>query len=81
MTARVLRILLVLAWLLTPFAAWAVSFLGGWLGAVLGTRLASDTTALAALAGGALLGAVAGTAGWVLLVRRLQRGALARRPE
>ena len=55
-------------WLLTPLVAWAVSFLGGWIGA------ASAKSAKALLIGSAA-GAILGAAGWgVLMVRLGVRG-------
>jgi hypothetical protein len=66
-------VLLRLGWLLTPVVAWAVSFLGGWLGAALGTRIESDYGSTALLAGGALAGAVAGALGWIVIMRRFDR--------
>jgi SAM-dependent methyltransferase len=58
-------------WLLTPLAAWAVSFLGGWLGALVGRNLSSPAAALALVAGGSVAGALVGGLGWISLVRRL----------
>jgi putative effector of murein hydrolase len=58
-------------WLLTPVVAWAVAFLGGWLGAVVGMRIRSSTAALAAIALGALLGAASAVIGWARVMRRL----------
>ena len=49
-------------WLLTPLVAWAVSFLGGWIGAgVLGS--------VRGMVGGSVTGAVLGVLGWVVLMR------------
>lgn len=56
----------VLAWLLTPFAAWAVSFLGAWLGA----RFMGGLVGL--LVGGVVGGVVGGLLGWFGL-RRVMR--------
>ncbi|GBD33293.1 MAG: hypothetical protein KatS3mg081_0519 [Gemmatimonadales bacterium] len=61
----------IVTWLLTPLAAWAVSFLGGWLGAALGRDLDSPSAGLALLAAGAVLGALAGGLGWIYATRRL----------
>ena len=55
-------------WLLTPLVAWAVSFLGGWLGAA----TAKSATGLIA---GSAIGALVGAVGWgVLMVRLGVRG-------
>ena len=62
------RGLVIAGWLLTPVAAWAVSFLGGWLGAAL-VGAESDSGGFGMLAVGAVLGAVAGAAGWILAMR------------
>lgn len=59
-------------WLLTPLAAWAVSFLGGWVGAALGRDLSSPVAGLALLGAGALLGALVGGLGWICFSRRLR---------
>lgn len=66
----------VLAWLLTPVVAWAASFLGGWLGAVIGVG-ASGPRGLVWLGAGALIGGVAGVVVWVVLLRRWTRPNLA----
>jgi hypothetical protein len=55
-------------------AAWAVAFLGAWLGAVLGGRLRTSAAGLAAIAGGALIGATVGLVLWIRFTRGL-RGA------
>ncbi len=65
------KLLGVVIWLLTPLAAWAVSFLGGWLGAAFGRDLSSPVAGLALLAAGAVAGALIGGLGWIYLVRRL----------
>ncbi len=67
------RLLVRFGWLLTPVVAWAVSFPGGWIGALLGTRLGSDYVAFGLLAAGSLVGAFAGAAGWIVLLRRVAR--------
>ncbi len=51
--------------LLTPLVAWAASFFGGWLAALLGSFIESDRVALWTLVGGSVLGAVLGTVVWV----------------
>jgi len=62
-----------IAWLLTPVVAWAASFLGAWLGAIVGRRAAGGIAGLWWLAGGAAAGAVIGLLGWALLLARLSR--------
>ena len=74
------RSLIVTGWLLTPVAAWAVSFLGGWLGAVVGGRFSSDSASLGSLGAGAVVGAVAGAVGWVLAIRRMAKYFVAQSP-
>ena len=50
----------VLGWLLTPFVVWAASFVGGWIGAIVGKTLP-------ALVIGAVAGGIVGGAIWVLV--------------
>ncbi len=64
------RLIRVIAWLLTPVVAWAASFLGGWLGAVMGKGATHPTGGLLWLGTGALIGGVVGVAIWVVLLRR-----------
>lgn len=59
-------------WLLTPAVVWAASYAGGWTGALLGARLGTPASGVAWLVGGGVLG---GTAGLVLWILRLRRGA------
>lgn len=63
--------------LLTPFVAWAASFFGGWLGALVGSLLEGDRAALWAMITGSVLGAVISTIAWVrsLLSYRKKDGA------
>lgn len=68
--AETRRLTRVLAWLLTPVVAWAASFLGGWLGAVIGRGAGSSGRGLVWLGAGAVVGALLGATGWVLLLRR-----------
>ena len=70
-TAR--RAGLIVGWLLTPVAAWAASFLVGWLGAVAGARHPAAVGALAWLGGGSLVGAIGGTVAWILVMRMAER--------
>ena len=51
-------------WLLTPLVAWAVSFLGGWIGAA-----AARTTS--GLLIGSVAGGIIGATGWGILMVRL----------
>lgn len=64
MSQRPARLRTVLAWLLTPVAAWAGSFLGAWLAA----GVSGELTALVV---GGVLGAGLGAWGWLLLLYRL----------
>lgn len=70
------RIIRLVGWLLTPFAAWAVSFLGAWAGARIGRLVESPGWALALLILGAALGAFAGAGAWVWGLRRAWHSAL-----
>ena len=67
---RLRRLVRVVAWLLTPLVAWAASFLGGWLGAVIAGGGASPRGGLVWLGSGAVIGGVVGVAGWVVFLRR-----------
>ncbi len=64
------RLLRVCAWLLTPLVVWAASFLGGWIGAVIGRNAGSPNRGLMWLGAGAVVGAAGGMTGWILLLRR-----------
>ena len=75
------RIIRLIGWLLTPFAAWAVSFLGGWLGARLGSGIASPGWALVWLVAGAGFGAFLGAAAWIWGLRRAWHSALRHKRE
>ncbi len=70
------RLIRSVGWLLTPFAAWAVSFLGAWIGARVGGLVESPRWALALLIIGAALGAFAGAGAWVWGLRRAWHSAL-----
>jgi hypothetical protein len=63
-------------WLLTPLAAWAVSFLGAWIGARIGRLVESPRWALAFLVIGAAVGAFAGAGAWVWGLRRAWHSSL-----
>jgi hypothetical protein len=64
-------------WLLTPAVVWAASFVGGWLGALLGARVGTPASGMVWLVGGSVIG---GTGGLVLWIVRLKRGARLARP-
>lgn len=70
------RIIRSVGWLLTPFAAWAVSFFGAWVGARIGRFVESPRWALALLILGAAVGAFAGAGAWVWGLRRAWHSAL-----
>ncbi len=65
------RLLRRAAWLLTPAVAWAVSFLGGWVGAKVGSTWESPINGVVLLAAGALCGAVVGSLAWVWIMRHV----------
>ncbi len=60
------RLVISAGWLLTPIVVWAASFLGGWVGAVIGRGTAF-------LLGGGVLAGTATLAGWILALRRIER--------
>ena len=70
------RIIRSVGWLLTPFAAGTVSFLGAWAGARIGRLVESPRWALALLVLGAAVGALAGAGAWVWGLRRAWHSAL-----
>jgi hypothetical protein len=70
------RLIRSVGWLLTPLAAWAVSFLGAWVGARLGRLVESPRWALALLILGAAIGAFAGAGAWAWGLRRAWHSAL-----
>jgi hypothetical protein len=57
-------------WLLTPFIAWAASFLGAILGAIIASRFASPTTGLIITA---VCGAIAGFGTLAVVIHYLRR--------
>ena len=59
--------------LLTPLVAWAASFLGGWLGALVGSVLEGDGRALWSMVIGSALGAVISTTIWVRFLLRYRK--------
>lgn len=68
---KVLKLLFrILGWLLTPFVAWAASFIGALIGAVIARRFASPTTGLVITA---LSGAVAGLGTLAVAIHYLRR--------
>lgn len=69
-TRRVIRFL---GWLLTPLIAWAAAFLGGWLGALLSSRMASPKAGFALMVGGAGMFAVGSVWLWAKGIRRSAR--------
>jgi hypothetical protein len=72
---RASRMVRIGLWLLTPVVAWAASFLGGWVGAVLARNIAQPRRAALWLVGGGVAGAALGVAAWLwFVVRRRSRG-------
>jgi hypothetical protein len=67
------RLVRVLGWLLTPFVVWAASFLGGWLGALIGQTTGTLGGGIGWLVGGAVLAGGGALAGWIRLLRRRER--------
>ncbi len=63
-------------WLLTPFVAWAASFVGAWLGTLLASILPSPTAGVALTA---VLGGAAGFGTLILWIRLLRRSPRLRR--
>jgi MFS family permease len=61
------------AWLLTPVVAWAASFLGGWMGALVGRRVDNPVAGLKWLGAGAVVGALVGAAVWMIVLLRTGR--------
>jgi hypothetical protein len=67
---RVLKLLLrILGWLLTPLVAWAASFIGASIGAIIARGLKSPTTGLVVTAG---CGAVAGLGTLAVVIHYLR---------
>lgn len=64
------RLVRMLAWLLTPVVAWAASFLGGWMGALVGRRVEDPAAGITWLGGGAVLGALLGAGVWIVFLLR-----------
>ena len=54
----------IVGWLLTPFVAWAASFIGGWVGAA----TAGESAGMVSLVFGGLSGGALGAIGWAGLL-------------
>ncbi|MEP7325418.1 MAG: hypothetical protein ABI836_05665 [Gemmatimonadota bacterium] len=68
---KVLKILLrIMGWLLTPLVAWAASFIGASIGAVIARRVGSPTTGLVITAA---CGAIAGLGTLAVVIHYLRR--------
>lgn len=65
------HLLVVVGWLLTPVLAWGASYLGLWLGALVGVRLTDPLAMLGVAALGAALMGFGALWGWVRFMRRL----------
>jgi hypothetical protein len=65
------RLLVVLGWLLTPVVAWAASYAGMWLGAMLSPRFSEPLTMLAVAGLSAAACGFTALAGWIHLMRRV----------
>ena len=59
--------------LLTPFVAWAASFLGGWLGASAGSLVEGDRAALWIMVAASVLAAAIATIAWVRFLYRFRK--------
>lgn len=62
------RLLRIAGWLLTPLVAWAVSFFGGWIGALIGAQAESGGDGVRWLLGGAIIGGALGVVSWSLFM-------------
>ena len=68
------RVLLrILGWLLTPLVAWAASFLGAWIGALISAGASKPMTTLWVTAICGVVSALAGALGWLRFLRRSPR--------
>lgn len=63
----------ILGWLLTPLVAWAASFLGAWIGAVISGGAANPMTTLWVTVICGAVTALAGAWGWLRFLRRHPR--------
>ena len=67
------RGLRVIAWLLMPFAVWAASFVGGWIGAVVQNGGSENGSTPLWLAAGGIIGGLLGLAACLAVIRFLRR--------
>jgi hypothetical protein len=65
------HLLVVVGWLLTPLLAWAASYFGLWLGALIATPLVRPLPMLAVAGGMALLCGVGALGAWLRFMLRL----------
>jgi hypothetical protein len=65
------HLLVVLGWLVTPVLAWGASYVGLWIGAVVGLRFARPLTMLGVAVLGAALCGFTALALWVRFMRRV----------
>ena len=65
------HLLVVCGWLLTPVLAWGASYIGLWVGALVGMRLTRPLAMLAVAGSGAALAGLAALAVWVRFMRRV----------
>jgi hypothetical protein len=75
---RIPRLVIIAGWLLTPIVAWAVSLLGGWIGALVAPKSGEGLVPFAALLVGLVVGAVAGLAAWIAFMRVIVRRGMRR---
>jgi hypothetical protein len=61
----------VVGWLVTPVLSWGASYVGLWLGALVGVRFTSPVAMLVTAAAGAALLGFGALFGWVRFMRRL----------
>ena len=64
------HLLIVVGWLLTPAVAWGASYLGLWLGALIGARLSQPVVMLGVAAAGAALLGFGALWMWIRFMRR-----------
>lgn len=64
------RLLRIVGWLLTPLVVWAASFLGGWLGAVVGARTGTLYGGIGWMVVFGLVGGGAGLVAWMWVRKR-----------
>ena len=68
------RVLLrILGWLLTPLVAWAASFVGAWIGALISSSASQPMTTLWVTGICGLVSALVGAWGWLRFLRRSPR--------